>query len=175
MDEVGISKQMSYWLRHDPEDLEMDERGFVDIEDLVEKLSERFDVDRDSLVEMIEESKRYTIDGDGVRAAYGHSIDIDLDLPEDEEADELFRGTTSKVAYKILINGLQCRDRNMVHLSSTEDQAREIGKRRTEDPTVLRIDAGKAREEGIKFYKATDNIYLSGEIPAKFIEKTDDF
>lgn len=176
MDKVDVSKQMSYWLRHDPEDLDMDEKGFVDIDELLEKLNERFsEVDRDFIEEIVEKGKqRYEIKDGKIRALYGHSLDIDHNLPEDEDVEELYHGTTDKAAYKILINGLECRDRNMVHLSSTEEIAEEVGERRTDDPIVLRIDAEKAREDGLKFYKATDEIYLSREIPVDCIEKCDE-
>jgi len=167
---------MSYWLRHDPEDMEMDERGFVKLEDLIEKLSERFpDVTRELVEEIVNEGKkRYEIDNDKIRATYGHSLDIDPDLTADEEVKSLYKGTTSKGAYKMLINGIECRDRNMVHLSSTKDQAEKIGKRRTDNPVILKVDAKSARENGLKFYKATENIYLSSDIPVKYIEKCED-
>lgn len=177
MDRVDVSKQMSYWLRHDPEDLEMDENGYVEIDELVGKLKERFpDVDRKFVEEMVEEGKqRYEIEGDKVRAIYGHSMDIDLDLPEDKEVKELYHGTTSKGAYNVLINGLQAKDRSMVHLSATRDTAEEVAKRRTEDPVVLKVDVESAREDGLRFYRATDDIYLSRDIPMEHIEKCEDF
>ncbi|MFP4116865.1 MAG: RNA 2'-phosphotransferase [Candidatus Aenigmatarchaeota archaeon] len=176
MDKVDVSKQMSYWLRHEPEGLEMDKNGFVEIEDLVDKLEERFpDIDREFVESIVEEGKkRYEIKDDKIRALYGHSLDIEIDLPEDEDVEELYHGTTSKAAYKILLNGLEARDRNMVHLSSAKDIAREVGERRTDDPVLLKIDCVKARENGIKFYKANDELYLSEEIPTDYIEKCDD-
>lgn len=177
MDKVDVSKQISYWLRHDPEDLDIDENGYVEIEGLLEKLRDRFpDIDRDFLEELVEEGKqRYEIKDDRIRAIYGHSMDVDLDLPEDKEVKELYKGVTRKTAYRILMNGLEARDRNMIHLSSTMDIAEEMGKRRTEDPVILKVDVESAREDGIRFYQATENIYLSDEIPVEHIEKCEDF
>ncbi len=176
MDKVDVSKQMSYWLRHDPEGMDMDENGFVDIEELVEKLEERFsEIDRKFVEKLVEEGKRrYEIKDDRIRALYGHSLDIEIDLPEDKDVEKLYHGTTSKAAYKILINGLEARDRNMVHLSSSKEIAREVGERRTDDPVILKIDCKKAREDGLKFYKANDELYLSEEIPTDCIEKCDE-
>ncbi|MFP4116074.1 MAG: RNA 2'-phosphotransferase [Candidatus Aenigmatarchaeota archaeon] len=175
MDKTAVSKQISYWLRHDPEGLEMDEEGYVDLDELLEKLRERFpEVDRELVEEINGEGKRrYEIKDGRMRAIYGHSIEVDLGLPEDEEVEEVYHGTTSDAAYRILRNGLKPKDRNMVHLSATKDIAEEVGKRRTEDPVILRIGVESAREDGLKFYRATDEIYLSEEIPPKFIEKID--
>ena len=58
MEKIDVSKQMSYWLRHEPEDLEMDCQGFVAVEELVEKLRERFpDIDRGFVEDLASEGK----------------------------------------------------------------------------------------------------------------------
>ena len=44
---VKVSKYMSYLLRHNPDGLIMDEYGYVDLESLVKKVRERFQVDKD--------------------------------------------------------------------------------------------------------------------------------
>ena len=176
MDKTAISKQVSYWLRHDPEGLDMDENGYVEIDELLEKLKERFpDVDKETLEEINNEGKRrYDIDGNKIRAIYGHSINIDIDLPQDKDVKELYHGTTSDSAYKILREGLKPRDRDRVHLSATKEIAEEVGERRTNDPVILKVDVESAREEdGINFHKATDKIYLSDSIPPKFIDRAD--
>ncbi len=177
MNKIDVSKQMSYWLRHDPEDMEMDKQGYVDMDELIEKLKSRFpDVDRDFIQEITEDGKRrYEIKNGKIRALYGHSVDVDLDLPEDKEVVELFRGASSKGAYNILLNGVEAKDRAMVHLSSSEERAEEIGKRRTDSPTILRIDVEAAREEGLRFFKVSDELYLcDGDIPVECVEKCDD-
>ena len=81
-----ISKYMSYLLRHDPKDLRMDEHGFVDFNELLQKIREKFpDVDESLIVEIVERSerRRFELRDGRIRALYGHSIPIKLELKED--------------------------------------------------------------------------------------------
>ena len=59
--------------------------------------------------------------------------------------------------------------RRKVHLSPTIEQAMRVGRRRTKNPVILRIDVESAKREGIRFEKANDLVYLSDEIPPRFI------
>ncbi|UCE57233.1 MAG: hypothetical protein JSW19_02385 [Candidatus Bathyarchaeota archaeon] len=47
--------------------------------------------------------------------------------------------------------------------------AREVGTRRTKKPVILEINAEKARKDGVKFYKATDQVYVCEAIPPEYI------
>jgi len=168
-----ISKYMSYLLRHNPEELNMDERGYVSLSDLLEKLRRRFpQVDEKLVREIVEKSerKRFEIRNGRIRAVYGHSIPVNLDLKEDRRIKILYHGTTPEAAEKILKTGLKPMKRRWVHLSPTIDIAIKVGMRRTRKPVILEIDAEKARENGIKFYKATDQVYLTKYVPPKYIK-----
>jgi RNA:NAD 2'-phosphotransferase (TPT1/KptA family) len=48
--------------------------------------------------------------------------------------------------------------RKRVHLSKTVEDAIEVGRRRTANPVILKIDAQKAIHEGIRIEMATDRI-----------------
>ena len=61
--------------------------------------------------------------------------------------------------------------RRWVHLSPTIEIARILGLRRTPNPVILEIDAEKARRNGIKFYKATNEVYLTSYIPPNYIKR----
>lgn len=174
MDKIRLSKNLSYLLRHDPGDLEMDKNGFVKIDALIDKLQNKFpELDRELLEEAVNKKgkKRYEIKDNKIRALYGHSLDIDLDLEEDKNVGELYHGTRERTAKKILKYGLKTRNRTMTHLSATIEDAKEIGRRRTDDPTILKVDVKTARRDGLKFYKATDRVYLSNGIPPQYIKK----
>jgi len=168
----AVSKYVSYLLRHNPENLKMDNEGFVRIGDLLNNLRKRYDVDERFVREVVEKSdrRRFQIVGDKIRAVYGHTIDVKIRLPLDENVRFLYHGTTERSASIILREGLKPMKRGWVHLSATTEIARDVGKRRTTKPIILVVDAEKARREGIKFYKATDQVYLSEEIPSKFIQ-----
>jgi len=159
---VKVSKYMSYLLRHNPESLKIDRHGFVPLDELLEKLNERFKVDRRLISEIVEESdrKRFEIVGNKIRALYGHTIPVKLELEEDKVAKVFYHGTTPDAASKILKVGLKPMKRRWVHLSPTVEIATEVGLRRTKNPIVLEIDAEAARKNGVRFYKATDKVYV---------------
>ena len=52
------------------------------------------------------------------------------------------------------------------------DNAKRIGKRHGE-PVVLFIDTKKMYEDGIKFYKTRDGVYLTDDISIKYIKGVD--
>jgi len=167
-----VSKYISYLLRHNPENLKMDTHGFVDIDELIDKLEEHFRVNKKSLLEIVEKSerKRFEIVDNKIRALYGHSIPVKLEFEEDKAVKVLYHGTTSEAATKILKTGLKPMKRRWVHLSPTVEIAREIGLRRTNDPVILEIDVEAARKAGVKFYKATDKVYICGNIAPIYIK-----
>jgi len=168
-----VSRYVSYLLRHNPEDLEMDEKGFVELEQLLFKVKRRFPLtDRNLLTQIANESERqrFEIVGSKIRALYGHTIDVHVALKEDRKIALLFHGTTPEAAKEILRKGLEPMKRQWVHLSPTEEIARDVGKRRTPSPMILVIDAVQARNNGAVFYRATDKVYVCKRVPARFIQ-----
>jgi putative RNA 2'-phosphotransferase len=83
--------------------------------------------------------------------------------------DILYHGTAHKFLEKIFDIGLISKDRQYVHLSEDVDTAIAVGNRRDENPIVLKIDAMQAWTDGIKFFFGNENIWLSDDIPAKYI------
>ena len=163
---------MSYLLRHNPENLKMDRHGFVSLDNLSKKLNERFQIDKEFVVEIVEKSgrTRFEIVENKIRALYGHTIPVKLELEEDKVAKVFYHGTTSDAASKILKVGLKPMKRRWVHLSPTMEIATEVGLRRTKNPIILEIDAEAARKNGLRFYKATDKVYVCGAILPAYIK-----
>lgn len=168
-----VSRYMSYLLRHNPGNLKMDWYGFVDIDQLIDKLKEHFKVNKKFLLEIVEKSerKRFEIVDNKIRALYGHSIPVKLEFEEDKAVKVLYHGTTPEAATKILKTGLKSMKRRWVHLSPTIAIAKEVGLRRTKKPVVLEINAEAARKDGTKFYKATDKVYLCKNVARKYIKR----
>ena len=164
---------MSYLLRHNPENLKMDERGFVSLDELFQKVRERFHVDKELIFDIVEKSerKRFEIVDGKIRALYGHSVPVRLGLREDKDVKVLYHGTTREAASRILREGLKRMKRRWVHLSPTIEIATRVGLRRTNKPVILEIDAEKARRKGIKFYKATDKVYLTEYVSPEYIKR----
>jgi putative RNA 2'-phosphotransferase len=169
--QIKVSRYMSYLLRHNPESLLMDEYGFVDLDMLLEKIKQRFDVDKNFVLEIVEKSgrKRFEVIENKIRALYGHTIPVKLEFKEDKTVKVLYHGTTPSAASKILMEGLKPMKRRWVHLSPTIEVAMEVGMRRTNTPIILEIDAEAARKDGLKFFRATDKVYLCKSVPQKYV------
>jgi len=175
MNRRELSKQMAYLLRHDPSGMAMDEEGFVELEVLLNKLRERWkNLTDPELRQIVEEDPkgRYEISDGKIRALYGHSVDVEPDLPE-VEVDTLYHGTSPKAAERIDREGLKSQGRRKVHLSANEEDAIEVGKRHTPEPVLLEIDASEAIRSGVSFQKASDRVYVTDFVPPKFIRPYD--
>ncbi|MFP4507410.1 MAG: RNA 2'-phosphotransferase [Candidatus Acetothermia bacterium] len=176
MNRKEVSKQMAYLLRHEPSGLEIDKEGYVGIDELLEKLRERWtNLGEADLRRVVEEDPkgRYEITEENIRALYGHSIDVNPDLPE-VEVDVLYHGTSRKAVSRITEEGLKSQARRKVHLSSTKEDAIEVGNRHTPNPVVLRINTSEAIDSGVTFQKASDRVYVADYVPPEFIEEETD-
>ena len=171
---VKVSRYMSYLLRHNPENLKMDAEGFVGFKELLEKVREHFRVSREFIIEIVEESdrKRFELVEDKIRALYGHTIPVELEFEEEKLIKILYHGTTPEAASEILGKGLKPMKRRWVHLSPSIETAKLVGLRRTDKPVILQIDVEKARKDHVKFYKATENVYLCRHIEPEHITRT---
>ena len=76
-----LSREISYILRHDPQkyNLTLDKEGWVDINDLLQKLNARSEwngLSKKDLEKMIAsyDKKRHEIQSDKIRVFYGHSL-----------------------------------------------------------------------------------------------------
>ena len=173
MDYIKLSKEIAYALRHKPEEynLSLDVEGYALIDDLLEginnkhKYSKVITIDDINEVIRISDKKRLEISGEYIRALYGHSIDTKIEKQEIMPPDILYHGTTHKAIDSILKEGLKPMNRQYVHLSKDIDMAIRVGKRRDNDPIVLEIDAKKAYEDGIKFYKGNYDVILVDFLP----------
>lgn len=176
---VRISKFLAYILRHHPSkyNLHLDRKGYTDLDKVLEVLNENFSSHKitiDLLKDLIEKSNknRYEIvEEKKIRALYGHSVDLKIQMPEVKSPpDVLYHGTTERAWGEIENEGLKKSGRQYVHLSKDIDTARKVGKRRTNDPVILKIKVMQAKKDGITFYKSGD-MFLADHIPPEFITK----
>ena len=177
MDYKKLSKEISYALRHAPweYELELDSEGFVPVEQLISALDESGKHGRPITVSDLEyiiansDKTRFEIQGDRVRALYGHTIPMHISKEPIVPPAILYHGTTHKAAKIILKDGLKPMKRQYVHLSVDTDTAVQVGKRRDSEPAILKIDAAKAHSDGVKFYKGNDKVVLADYIPPEYI------
>ena len=174
-----LSKEISYALRHAPweYELELDSEGFVPTSQLLEAINENGKHGRVITVNDIEyiiansDKTRFEIQGDRVRALYGHTIPMHISKESIVPPAILYHGTTNKAAKIILKDGLKPMKRQYVHLSVDTDTAVQVGKRRDSDPVILKIDAAKAHSDGVVFYKGNDKVVLADFIAPKYISR----
>jgi putative RNA 2'-phosphotransferase len=175
-----LGRTMAGVLRHFPEryGLEMDVHGWVDLRDFltaVQIRNRRFRFLRQHhVVGLIETDPkgRYQFDDGKIRATYGHSKDLELDLPTEGIPDVLYYPTTEEESHLLMEAGLRPSDRKMVHLSATFEAALEAGRVRIASPLILEIDAKSARQSGVVIHKAGKTVYTSKEIPNEFLRRS---
>jgi len=170
-----LGRFVSGILRHFPQkfNLEMDENGWVDFEELSRIVSRKYRWANKWLIKAMvysDKKGRYEISENRIRARYGHSVDVKLSDYELAENDILYYGTSEEEAHRLLEIGIKPVNQRYVHLSTTIEKGIEVAMLRTDDPIILAIDAKKARESGIKFLKANEFIVLSEEIPPDYIK-----
>lgn len=169
-----LSKFLSFVLRHHPEqyDLELDEEGFVLLDDLLGRLKDTKHSwakieDIEELISEVER-KRFEIRGNKIRALYGHSVKVKIEgsfCPK----NLLYHGTSPEELPKILTDGLCPMGRQFVHLSKEKETAYAVGKRHHPEPVILEIDSEKASKSGIDFFDR-GKVVLSERISPEFIK-----
>jgi len=160
-------------LRHFPGDLglTMDSHGWVDLNKLADVVTSRHHwASRDLIIALVQSDskERYEIRGERIRARYGHSVDVDLDHPENR-LPLLFYGASEEEADRILEIGIKAASQRYVHLSTTAEKARHVATFRTGNPRVIQADAAAAQEAGVKMMTVNDDIVISETIPARFL------
>ena len=174
---VNDSKFLALVLRHHPEKigLTLDEHGWADIDTLLSCLqSHHKNITREELNESVstDSKKRYTISEDGkkIRAAQGHSIQIDLQLVPKDPPATLFHGTAERFLTSIMKDGLLPRSRNYVHLSADVNTAITVGKRHGQ-PAILELDVGSMKNDGKVFYQAENGVWLTDKVEPKYLKR----
>jgi len=174
-----LGRVMTGILRHFPEKygLTMDTHGWVELPQLVQSINQHHRgyhwLRVHHLVAIAESDAkgRYEVKEDRIRATYGHTLDIDLDLPTENVPDELFFPVTADEAPTVLEVGLKPSDRKKVHLSRTAEDARAAGSVRTPEPVILVVDARKARSEGLVIMQAGKTVFLVDQVPPALLAR----
>jgi len=174
-----IGRTMAGALRHFPEkfELTMDSQGFVPMRDFVNALKKQRErwhwVRPHHVIAIIETDPkgRYQVSNDLIRATYGHSISLELNLPTDHIPETLYYPTSKEETDIILETGLKPSDRKMVHLSKTYQDAMNAGKVRVEDPVILEVNAKRAVDEGVVIQRAGRTVFLVQDISSQYLKR----
>jgi putative RNA 2'-phosphotransferase len=170
-----LSRFLSFILRHAPQSigLTLDAQGWADIDTLLAKAAAGGrPFDRAALAAVVEQNdkKRFTLSADGcrIRAAQGHSVDVDLGLAPTAPPPTLYHGTATRFLGAVMAEGLKPGSRQKVHLSADQATARAVGRRHGK-PVVLRIDTERMRDEGHEFWQAENAVWLTDSVPPRFL------
>lgn len=175
MNITQTSKYISLILRHKPETIgiSLDEHGWANVNDLIDGVNKTHKLDMKMLEEIVEtdDKQRYSFNEDKtkIRANQGHSIDVDVELEEAVPPEMLWHGTGIKYVKSIDEKGLIPKSRLYVHLSPDPNTAIEVGKRHG-TPAIYCIDALRMHNDGYKFYKSKNGVWLTKHVPAEYFK-----
>jgi putative RNA 2'-phosphotransferase len=175
----NLGRLMAGVLRHFPErfGLTMDDHGWIDMREFTQAVQTRrrdFHWLRPHHINAIIETDpkgRYQYKNGAIRATYGHSFDVDLELPSDNIPDKLFYPTTEEEVDIVLETGIRPSDRKKVHLSKTFEDAEIAGKHRVDSPIILSINSKKAITNGIVIQRAGKTVYVTDLIPSEYLKR----
>jgi putative RNA 2'-phosphotransferase len=108
-------------------------------------------------------------DGARIRAAQGHSIEVDLSSHRAAPPELLFHGTSTHRLDSIRATGLHAGRRQHVHLSPDVETAIKVGARHGH-PVVLTVRAGELARAGQEFMLSSNGVWLTGLVPVGAID-----
>ncbi|MFD8500712.1 RNA 2'-phosphotransferase [Amycolatopsis sp. NPDC059657] len=170
-----VSKKLSFHLRHEPDliGISLDPQGWVSVDVLLRALaSHGFPLTRAELDEVVanNDKRRFAFDETGtrIRASQGHSVSVDLALPDAVPPAVLYHGTVARFLGSIMRDGLKPGARHAVHLSATTDTAVSVGARRGK-PVILSVDAAAMHLAGHKFQLSANGVWLTQAVPPAYL------
>jgi len=171
-----ISKFIALILRHKPETIgiSLDEHGWANVSELIEGINKQQPFTMTDLEEIVktDNKQRYSFNEDKtlIRANQGHSVPVDVELPEKAPPEFLWHGTGEKYTESIDKIGLIPKSRLYVHLSGDLETAKIVGKRHGK-LVVYKVKSGEMAKDGFVFYQSVNGVWLTKEVPVKYLEK----
>ena len=173
----GMARKLALVLRHAPEkfDLEMDINGWIDVRDIVRKFKDgrrRQHWLRPHHLVAISETDpkgRYEVRGNMMRATYGHTVEIELDLPSSDIPDSLYYPCDPNEAENLIEIGISPGGRAHVHLSASIRNAAEAGRVHHDEPAIIEVDTARMVASGETIWHAGVTVYLSETVAGEYL------
>lgn len=165
------SKKLSLVLRHKPEvaNISLDKNGWAKVSEILNALQ----IEIPELEEIVEtnDKKRFEFDNNKIkiRARQGHSIEVDVELHSFVPTIPLYHGTSVSNKKNIKLSGIKKQSRQHVHLSDNIDTAINVGSRHG-IPLIFEVDAIRMHQDGFKFFKSNNDVYLTEFVPPVYIK-----
>jgi putative RNA 2'-phosphotransferase len=171
------SRFLSLVLRHDPAviGLQLDPQGWASVDDLLAALKDhRKPLTLSELKSIVSGNNKrrfhFSEDGTRIRAAQGHSIEVDLQFNEQTPPDLLFHGTATRFMNLIEREGINKMSRQHVHLSADIRTAHSSG-RRHEKSVILEVAAALMQTHGFKFFLSQNGVWLTESVPPDYLAR----
>ena len=175
-----IAKYLCYLLRHAPDavSLDMDEHGWVKINQLIENVNARgkTQLTMELLQEIVATDDkgryRFSPDDERIKACQGHSIPwVEPELEQRTPPEYLYHGTTMEALEEIRKTGAILRmSRHAVHLHADENTAWQVAKRRkNKTPVVLKINTAAMTATGFTFSISENGVWFCDQVSTKYI------
>ena len=143
---IKLSKFLALILRHQPERfaLELDGEGWASLAEVMEilrGLPNFRGTTRADVLTVVDEgsgdgSRRFEVEGNRIRARYGHSVAQPIHYDSCTPPPVLYHGTSRDRLPSIYQEGLKPMERQYVHLSLERKTAIRIGARHDDHPIV---------------------------------------
>lgn len=175
-----LSKFLSLVLRHQPQTIriELDESGWVSVEKLISAMNTHgHKIDLQTLKHVVETNnkKRFAFSDDMqmIRANQGHSVKVNLELEPVEPPNTLYHGTATRFIERIFKDGLKKQNRHHVHLSKDLETASKVGVRHGK-LSILEVFSGDMHKDGYQFFVSENGVWLTEEVPVKYLMKREE-
>lgn len=172
----SMSKFISLILRHQPEiiGIALDEHGWAEVDELIAGVNKTRPLTMEMLEEIVrtDSKQRYSFSRDKrlIRANQGHSVKVDVELPEAIPPALLYHGTAERFLPSIMEQGLLPMSRLYVHLSKDEQTAVKVGSRHGK-PVVLTVDADQMTRDGHTFWLSVNGVWLTKAVPVQYLKR----
>jgi putative RNA 2'-phosphotransferase len=175
-----LFKTLCYALRHDPWPfgLELTDEGFTPLANVVSVIRQRLPEFREVPAEGVEQAIRHLdperfevrgTPGDAeIRARYGHSFPVPALGEVTAPPVVLYHGTSEGSRPAIEADGLRPVGRYFLHLTTDRGYATRVGTSKG-TPFLWQIRALDAFASGIVFRRATPHVWLTGQLPLRFL------
>lgn len=149
------------------------EGGWVDMSELLCACNKHdFPSSSNELLRVVDADvkKRFSLSADHsrIRANQGHTVGIQLQYSPAEPPFLLYHGTAKTFLSSIKLRGLIKGRRHYVHLSLDLETATNVGARHGQ-PVVLVVRSGAMYDDGYKFYRSENNVWLTDHVPVKYL------
>ncbi|OBR53230.1 hypothetical protein A6456_09050 [Paraburkholderia tropica] len=187
----SVSQMLSKILRHEPQlaGVALDDQGWIDLVELIGAIERTARAPGASkslrslptiTVELIQavvaanDKQRFSLSEDGsrIRAAQGHSVEVDLGYASKTPPAVLYHGTAVGNWERIQVEGLKPGSRHAVHLSAEPETAKRVGARHG-TPIVLIVDAAQMHANCATFTQSDNGVWLTEHVPAGYLSVLD--